>query len=88
MNKKELISAMAESAGTTQVEAGNILSAFCDVVVSELKDGNSVTIPGFGQFIPKHRPSRQVRNPQTKEMMMSKEKTVTQFKPSSALKDL
>lgn len=88
MNKKELVAAVASSCGTTQVQAGEMLNAFCDTIVGELKKGNGVAIPGFGQFIAKHRPSRQVRNPATKEMMMSKAKTVTQFKPAAGLKDL
>ena len=88
MNKKELVAAVATNCGTTQAQAGEFVSAFCSTIVDELKKGNGVAIPGFGQFIAKHRPSREVRNPATKEMMMSKAKTVTQFKPSAGLKDL
>lgn len=88
MNKKELVAALAESTGTTQAQAGEFLTAFCDTVVGELKKKNSVAIPGFGQFISKHRPSREVRVPGTDRTTMSKDKHVTQFKPSAGLKDL
>ena len=90
MNKKELIAALAETTGTTQAQAGEFVGAFCETVVNELKkgDGHVVALPGFGQFVAKHRPSREVRNPATKQMMMSKAKTVAQFKPSAGLKDL
>ena len=88
MNKKELVAAVASSCDTTQVQAGEFINAFCETIVGELKKGNGVAIPGFGQFIAKHRPSRQVRVPGTDRMTMSKAKTVTQFKPSAGLKDL
>lgn len=88
MNKKELIGAVAESCGTTQAQAGEFVEAFTGAVVGELKAGNEVNLPGFGKFIAKHRPSREMRNPATGKTMMSKAKTSAQFKPSSALKDL
>lgn len=90
MNRKELVGALADKCGTTQADANEMLSAFCDVVVDELKKGDksTVAIPGFGQFIAKHRPSREMRNPSTGKMMMSKAKTSATFKPSVGLKDL
>lgn len=90
MNKKELVSAIASQTDSTQAAAGEFLNAFCEVVVSEMKKGDksTVAIPGFGQFVAKHRASREMRNPATGKMMMSKAKTSAQFKPSAALKDL
>lgn len=88
MNKKELIGALAEACGTTQAQAGEFVDAFTGAVVGQLKAGNEVNMPGFGKFIAKHRPSREMRNPATGKMMMSKAKTSTQFRPSAALKDL
>jgi len=90
MNKKELISAIAEHTDTTQAAAGEMLSAFIETVTNEMKqgDGSKVVIPGFGQFIAKHRESREMRNPATGKMMMSKAKTSASFKPAAALKDL
>jgi len=90
MNKKELVSAIASHTDSTQAASGEFLNAFCEVVVSEMKkgDGSTVAIPGFGQFVAKHRASREMRNPATGKMMMSKAKTSAQFKASAALKDL
>jgi len=88
MNKKELVAALADQCGTTQATAGEMVNAFCETVTAELKEGNGVALPGFGQFIAKHRPSREMRNPATGKMMMSKAKTSAQFKASAALKDL
>lgn len=88
MNKKELVAAVADKCGVTQAVSGEMVNAFCEVITSELKDGNGVALPGFGQFIAKHRPSREMRNPATGKTMMSKAKTSAQFKPSVNLKDL
>ena len=90
MNKKELVAAIAEQCGTSQAQAGEFVNAFCETVTNELKKGDksAVALPGFGQFVAKHRPSREMRNPATGKMMMSKAKTSAQFKPSANLKDL
>ena len=90
MNKKELVSALAAQTGASQADCGEMLNAFCEVVTNEMKqgDGTKVVIPGFGQFVAKHRPSREMRNPATGQTMMSKAKTTASFKPAAALKDL
>lgn len=88
MNKKELVAALADKCGVTQAAAGEMVNAFTETVTAELKEGNGVALPGFGQFIAKHRPSREMRNPATGKTMMSKAKTSAQFKPSASLKDL
>lgn len=88
MNKKELVTALADRCNTTQAIAGDMVNAFCETVTTELKGGNAVALPGFGQFVAKHRPSREMRNPATGKMMMSRAKTSCQFKPSANLKDL
>ena len=90
MNKKDLIAKIAEQTDISQQKAGEVLNAMTDTIVAELKkgDGMEVNLPGFGKFVSKHRPSREMRNPQTGKMMMSKAKTSAQFKPSAGLKDL
>ena len=88
MNKKELVGALAEQCGTTQSQAAEFVDAFCSTVTGQLKQNNAVAIPGFGQFVAKHRPAREMRNPATGKQMMSKAKTSAQFKPSIGLKDL
>lgn len=90
MNKKELVAKLADQCDMTQAAASDMVNALTDIVTEHLKtgDGAEVNLPGFGKFVAKHRPSREMRNPQTGKMMMSKAKTSAQFKASSALKDL
>ncbi|MEM7730393.1 MAG: HU family DNA-binding protein [Pseudomonadota bacterium] len=90
MNKKELVAKLADHLDTSQSAAGDMVNGMLDIITNELKqgDGSEVNLPGFGKFVAKHRPSREMRNPQTGEKMMSKAKTSAQFKPSVGLKDL
>ncbi|MEL6687465.1 MAG: HU family DNA-binding protein [Pseudomonadota bacterium] len=88
MNKKELVAKLADHLDSSQSAAGDAVNGVLDIITAELKAGNEVNLPGFGKFIAKHRPAREMRNPQTGEKMMSKAKTSAQFKPSVGLKDL
>ena len=90
MNKKDLVAKIADHTDISKDKAGEVVNAMIDIITGELKkgDGREVNLPGFGKFVSKHRPSREMRNPQTGKMMMSKAKTSAQFKPSAGLKDL
>ncbi|MEE9272564.1 MAG: HU family DNA-binding protein [Robiginitomaculum sp.] len=88
MNKKEMIGTVAGKCNCTQAQAAEFFEAFAGTIIGELKNNNEVNMPGFGKFIAKHRPAREMRNPATGKMMMSKAKTGMQFKPSASNKDL
>ena len=88
MNKKDFVGKIAEKMDATQTEAGRYVDAMVETITDALKDGDSVSLPGFGQFIAKHREAREMRNPATGKMMMSKAKTSAQFKPAAAMKDI
>ena len=90
MNKKELVAKLADHCDVSQAKASELVNGMIDTIVGELKkgDGHEVNLPGFGKFVAKHRPAREMRNPQTGKTMMSKAKTSAQFKPSAGLKDL
>ena len=45
------------------------MDAFIGAVAADLKDGNKVTIPGFGTFEVKKRAARTGINPATKEQI-------------------
>ena len=85
MNKMELISAIAESAKCTKVQAKNVLEAFMDVTTGTLKKGDKVSLVGFGTFSVVKRASRTGRNPQTKKEIVIPAKNVVKFKAGSEL---
>jgi len=85
MNKADLISAMASSAGITKAQAQSALNAFCDSTTSALKDGDKVVLVGFGTFSVSKRAARTGRNPQTGKEIKIKAKKVARFKAGAAL---
>ncbi len=87
MNKAELITAVAESAGIKKVDAEKALKAFVDVVTEELVKGEKVQLVGFGTFEISERPERTGRNPQTKKPITIPASKAPKFKAGKALKD-
>ena len=85
MNKMELISAIAEKAQCTKVQAKNVLEAFMDATAETLKKGDKVALVGFGTFSVAKRAARTGRNPQTKKEIQIPAKNVVKFKAGSEL---
>ncbi|MCF8383314.1 MAG: HU family DNA-binding protein [Chlorobium sp.] len=87
MSKAELVEKIASQAGLTKADAERAVNAFINVVTSSLKEGDDVTLVGFGTFTTGDRAERQGRNPQTGESITIAAKKVVKFKPGKALKD-
>lgn len=87
MNKSELISSIAKQAGLTLAQAKSAVDCYHETVVTELKAGNKVDIPGFGSFSTSARAERTGRNPKTGEALIIKAANVPKFKPGKGLRD-
>ena len=87
MNKGDLISKIADTAGVTKGQAEDALNAVLDGITDSLKSGESVTLVGFGTFSANRREARAGRNPQTGETIQIKAANVPSFKAGKALKD-
>ncbi len=86
MNKGDLISEVAKVVSTkkqAQAAVDSLLSAITDA----LKDGDVVTLVGFGSFKVTERAARKGRNPQTGEEMQIKAKKAPKFAPGKMLKE-
>ena len=88
MNRAELISAMAENANMSKVDAEKALKAFIDTVTDELKNGGKVQLVGFGSFEVVERAARKGRNPKTSEEIMIPASKSPKFKVGKAFKDV
>lgn len=88
MNKSQLISAVAASAGVTKVDAEKAIKATFDAVAGELGNGGSVTLIGFGTFSVYERKERMGKNPRSGESIKIPAKKVAKFKPGKALIEL
>ena len=87
MNKTELIDAVAASADLPKAAAGRALDAMIEAISKALKDGDQVSLVGFGTFAVKERAARTGRNPKTGESIEIKAAKTPAFKPGKGFKD-
>jgi DNA-binding protein HU-beta len=87
MNKSELIDAVASAADLSKTAATKAVDAVLDTVTNTLKNGEQVTLVGFGTFEVRARAARSGRNPQTGETISIKASNAPAFKAGKALKD-
>jgi DNA-binding protein HU-beta len=87
MNKAELIDAVASSADLSKSSATQAVDAVVDTITESLRNGDSVTLVGFGTFEVRDRAARTGRNPQTGEEIQIKASKAPAFKAGKALKD-
>ena len=83
MNKADLISAVAAEAGLSKVDAKKAVEAFVSTVTKALKEGDKVSLIGFGTFSVAERSARTGINPSTKATITIPAKKVTKFKPGA-----
>jgi DNA-binding protein HU-beta len=86
MNKKDLIDAVADSTGTSKVEAAAAVEAVFGTIAGALVAREKVAIAGFGNFEARFVNARMARNPQTGAQVPVAEHHSPKFKPATALK--
>lgn len=87
MNKSELIDAMSDAASISKAEAGKALDGLIGAITETLKNGDTVSMVGFGTFSVRDRAARTGRNPRTGEEIEIKASRNPAFKAGKALKD-
>jgi DNA-binding protein HU-beta len=87
MNKAELIEAIADAANLSKADAGRALDAVTEAITKALREGDSVSLVGFGSFVVKERAERRGRNPQTGDSITIKAAKIPAFKAGKALRD-
>lgn len=87
MNRRELVSAIAERTGEDRKQADAFLTAFVEEVTSQVSDGEPVMISGFAKFARVDRAARMGRNPATGEPMQIKASRKVRVTPLKAFKE-
>jgi len=87
VNKAELVDAIADSADLSKASASKALDAVINAITDSLKDGEQVSLIGFGTFAVKDRAARTGRNPRTGDPIEIAAAKVPGFKAGKALKD-
>ncbi len=87
MRKSDLVSAVADIADISSVQADDAVSAMFEHITNALARGDAINLVGFGSFTVKHRKARKGRNPKTGEEITIEACNQLQFKPGKHLKD-
>ena len=88
MNKGDLVSAIANKAGFTLKDADEAYKAFVSSIAEALKNGEEVSLAGFGTFKVKERAARKGINPQTKQTITIPASKMPSFKFGKYFRDL
>ena len=86
MTKQEFVDAVADKAGLTKRDAGAAVDAALETIEGALKNGDPVTVTGFGKFHVTRRAARQGVNPRTGEPVQIQAANVPKFSAGSQLK--
>ena len=81
------IDAIHEKIGGTKKTVEEVVDAVFDTITNALKEGNEVSITGFGTFSAIERKARQARNPRTGEPVSVPAMKAPKFKAAKGLKD-
>lgn len=87
MTKNELIAHVASETGMKKTEIQEVIETTLDTVKETVKNGDKVTLLGFGNFEPKLNKARAGINPSTKEKIEIKESNSVKFKAGKGFKD-
>ena len=87
MNKAELVDKVIQATELNKASASRAVDAVFDSIASALKDGDQVTIVGFGTFSVSSRAARTGRNPRTGDTIEIPASKNPKFKAGKGLKD-
>ncbi len=87
MNRKELVTAVADEADLEQKTVDSVLRGLQSVLEGAVKKGDKVSVPGFFAVSVGKRAAREGRNPATGETIQIKAANTVKMTPGSSLKD-
>ena len=87
MTKTELVSIVADKTGLSKADADSAVKALLEAVTDCLKNGDKLSLVGFGTFSVSKRAARTGKNPRTLEKIEIPAANTPRFKAGKALKD-
>ncbi|MBO32391.1 MAG: DNA-binding protein HU [Rhodospirillaceae bacterium] len=87
MNKNDLVSAVADSAGMSKADAAKAVDGVFDAISGALSGGGEVRVVGFGTFSVANRKATTGRNPRTGEAIQIPASKQPKFKAGKGLKE-
>ncbi len=87
MTKKEIVKAISEELGLTQLKTKEIVQKTFDAIVETLVTDGRIELRNFGVFEVKKRAARKARNPRTGGQVEVPAKFVVTFKPGKEMEE-
>ncbi|MCH2200730.1 MAG: integration host factor subunit beta [Fuerstiella sp.] len=87
MTKKEIVKAISEELGLTQLKTKQIVQKTFDAIVETLVTDHRIELRNFGVFEVKKRAARKARNPRTGGAVEVPAKFVVTFKPGKEMEE-
>mgnify|MGYP003079260424 CR=1 FL=1 len=85
MNRGELVQSLVEETGLPKNVVRAVVNALPTVVAKGIREGESISMKGFGSFVPWQQSERLARNPKTGEEVMITPRVSVKFKAGSDL---
>jgi len=85
VTKKDIVRAISEGIGLTQLQTKEIVQKTFNAIVETLVEGGRIELRNFGVFEVKRRAPRKARNPRTGDKVFVPEKYVVSFKPGKEM---
>ena len=87
MTRSQLITKVANDTGLTGAEVEKVMDCIFGTIGDTLKNGEKVTIAGFGRFEMRERQTKNFTNPKTKVTSQLQPTAIPGFKASGRLKE-
>lgn len=87
MTKADLIASVAVEAGIKKSLAEKVLNSVMDNIEKALKEGEKITLTGFGTFQCTSRAARTGRNPRTGKEISIPSSKAAKFRPGNKLRE-
>jgi nucleoid DNA-binding protein len=87
VTKKEIVKAISDEIGMTQLKTKEIVQKTFDAIVETLIQDRRIELRNFGVFEVKKRAARKARNPRTGDKVFVPEKYVVTFKPGKEMEE-
>jgi len=87
MTKAQMVERLAKVGGVSKKQAQTVMDGLVATIVSSVKKGDPVKIPGLGTFRKVHSKARMGRNPQTGEPVKIPARKKVRFTVAKAFKE-
>lgn len=87
MTRSQLITKVANDSGLSAAQVEKVMDGIFGTIGDVLREGEKVTIAGFGRFEMRERQTKNFTNPKTKVTSQLKPTAIPGFKASGRLKE-